>query len=241
MRNYNNMFNPIRFNIGDHAYLLRSIEYTKEYNQPVTAHIVAKKVDPSEPHFGSLFDIKKVIYNDPATIVLWADGTKTVVKCREDDVYDEQTGLLLCMAKKMYGNDGKFNNVLRKWMPEEEEEDEYPLFLEKWLNIPTKPTTYNFTIKTKDGAMHTLGIGSIEAASKIRLNDGSVEPFVKKETEWILCSERLPEKTGQYLVSVRLFDGCEKTTTDGFENGQWGNEYVDHIAWMQLPEVYKGE
>ena len=24
--------------------------------------------------------IKKVIYNDPATIVLWVDGTKTVVK-----------------------------------------------------------------------------------------------------------------------------------------------------------------
>lgn len=25
--------------------------------------------------------IKKVIFNDPATIVLWNDGTKTVVKC----------------------------------------------------------------------------------------------------------------------------------------------------------------
>ena len=33
--------------------------------------------------------IKKVIFNDPATIVLWDDGTKTVVKCSEGDTYSE--------------------------------------------------------------------------------------------------------------------------------------------------------
>ena len=67
------------------------------------------------------FDIKKVYFNDPATVVLWKDGTKTVVKCSEEDVYDPQTGLLMCMAKKMYGNNGKFNDILREWLPEEEE------------------------------------------------------------------------------------------------------------------------
>lgn len=34
--------------------------------------------------------IKKVIFNDPATIILWKDGTKTVVKCQEGDTYDKE-------------------------------------------------------------------------------------------------------------------------------------------------------
>ena len=29
--------------------------------------------------------IRKVIFNDPATIVLWSDGSKTVVKCGPED------------------------------------------------------------------------------------------------------------------------------------------------------------
>lgn len=64
------------------------------------------------------FEIKDVIFNDPATIVLWADGTKTVVKCQEDDIYDEEVGLALCFAKKALGNKSNFNNVFKKWVPE---------------------------------------------------------------------------------------------------------------------------
>lgn len=44
--------------------------------------------------------IEKVIYNDPATIVFWNDGSNTVVKCQGGDAYDPQTGLLMCIAKK---------------------------------------------------------------------------------------------------------------------------------------------
>lgn len=66
----------------------------------------------------SPFTIKKVVYNDPATIVMWADGTKTVVKCNEGDTFDPEKGLLLCIAKKAYGNTGYFNDVLRENVPE---------------------------------------------------------------------------------------------------------------------------
>ena len=71
------------------------------------------------------FEIKKVHFNDPATVVIWADGTKTVVKCDKDDIYDPQTGLLMCIAKKAFGNKGRFNDILREWMPEEPEEETY--------------------------------------------------------------------------------------------------------------------
>jgi hypothetical protein len=61
-------------------------------------------------------EIKKVIYNDPATIVYWADGTKTVVKVQEDDVFDAQTGLLMAIAKKaLAGNRGRYCNELEKF------------------------------------------------------------------------------------------------------------------------------
>lgn len=55
--------------------------------------------------------IKKVIFNDPATIVLWDDGTKTVVKCSEGDTYSEWAGIALCLAKKLYGPN--FHKIFR--------------------------------------------------------------------------------------------------------------------------------
>lgn len=64
--------------------------------------------------------IKKVIFNDPATIVLWADGTKTVVKVQKGDTYIEAFGLLMCIAKKAMGNKGNFNNAFHKAMLEAE-------------------------------------------------------------------------------------------------------------------------
>ncbi len=63
-------------------------------------------------------DIEKVIFHDPATIVVWKDGTKTVVKCNEGDTYSKETGLVMCIAKKALGNKSNFNNVIKKWLKE---------------------------------------------------------------------------------------------------------------------------
>lgn len=60
---------------------------------------------------------KRVIFNDPATIVIWEDGTKTIVKCQKGDVYDPEKGLALCFMKKALGNKGNFNNVLKTELP----------------------------------------------------------------------------------------------------------------------------
>ena len=49
------------------------------------------------------FAIDKVIFNPPATIVFWLDGTKTVVKCKEGEEFSEWAGIALCLAKKLYG------------------------------------------------------------------------------------------------------------------------------------------
>lgn len=41
---------------------------------------------------------KEIIYNDAATIVYWTDGTKTVVKCNENDEYSEYAGFVAAVA-----------------------------------------------------------------------------------------------------------------------------------------------
>ena len=46
-------------------------------------------------------EIKQVIYSDPVTVVIWGDGTKTKSRCDEDDIYDELTGFMLCVFKKL--------------------------------------------------------------------------------------------------------------------------------------------
>lgn len=68
--------------------------------------------------------IHKVIFNDPATVVLWSDGTKTVVKCGPNDIFDKEKGLAMAIVKKMAGNDSRFHKVFKKWCkPDETNED----------------------------------------------------------------------------------------------------------------------
>lgn len=47
--------------------------------------------------------IKRVIYSNPATIVFFGDGTKTICKAQEGDTYNPAAGLALCVYKKMVG------------------------------------------------------------------------------------------------------------------------------------------
>lgn len=51
-----------------------------------------------------MLTITKVIYNPPATIIIWNDGTKTMAKCDNEDTYSKEVGFMLCVMKKKYGN-----------------------------------------------------------------------------------------------------------------------------------------
>lgn len=68
--------------------------------------------------------IRKVVFNAPATIVFWADGTKTVVKCSENESYDPEKGLMAAVTKKAFGNLGNYYNNIKNWLPKEEETQE---------------------------------------------------------------------------------------------------------------------
>ena len=63
--------------------------------------------------------LKKVIYNDPATIAFWSDGTKTIVKAQSGDTFDPEKGLAMVIAKKACGNKGNYYNGFKDWLPKE--------------------------------------------------------------------------------------------------------------------------
>lgn len=63
------------------------------------------------------FQIKKVIFNPPATIVLWNDGSKTVVNARNEP-YDKEKGLAMAICKRVYGNNNKYYELFKDLISE---------------------------------------------------------------------------------------------------------------------------
>lgn len=72
--------------------------------------------------------IEDVIFNDPATIVFWADGTKTVVKADKED-FDPEKGLAMAISKKALGNKGNYFDIFKKWIGKKTQ----PQHSTKWL------------------------------------------------------------------------------------------------------------
>lgn len=65
------------------------------------------------------------------------------------------------------------------------------------------------------------------------------EPEFERCEQWIPCSERLPEKEGKYLVTL---DKWNIVSFADFKNIKYNPHFnAPVIAWMPLPEPYKGE
>ena len=105
--------------IVEKEYPLYRIELV--YKKPILHHIYANNnlfFSPSEININNIPEVKKVIFNDPATIIYWKDGTKTVVKCQNGDDFDPEKGFAMAFLKKCWGNKGNFNDKLIKIMKE---------------------------------------------------------------------------------------------------------------------------
>ena len=99
-----------------HAELASILDQVRrKYNLEVNWCLRASMIDSSK-----LPEIKNVIFNEPATIIIWKDGTKTVVKCQEGEGYDPEKGLAMAISKKALGNKGNYCEVFKTWLPEEE-------------------------------------------------------------------------------------------------------------------------
>lgn len=63
--------------------------------------------------------IRDVIFSDPATVVFWSDGTKTVVKTRGGEKYDKEKGLAMAIIKKITGNTSNYYEIFKEWCGDE--------------------------------------------------------------------------------------------------------------------------
>ena len=68
--------------------------------------------------------IKNVIFSGPATIVIWSDGDKTIVKKSDCEAeMDKEKGLAMAIIKKAYKDAGKegsyFRRIFGTWIKDE--------------------------------------------------------------------------------------------------------------------------
>ena len=122
-------------NYGDTFYKIFDIEVTISTNDlnAITLRKKDKRRNEMPTNYSGAFKamsraypkpiptINNVIFNDPATIVFWRDGSKTVVKCQDGEIYDPEKGLAMAISKKALGNKGNYCEVFKKWLPEDEE------------------------------------------------------------------------------------------------------------------------
>ena len=59
-------------------------------------------------------NVEKILFRNPATIVWFTDGTKSVAICGHDDTYDKETGVAICLCKRMLGNKG-YRELMDEW------------------------------------------------------------------------------------------------------------------------------
>lgn len=119
-----------------------TVEYTKELrNKLIGGANEMKNVD-----------VKKIIFSGPKTIVLWSDGTKTIVSMSKDELrFDPEAAFCAAYTKKMFGMNSKIKRLIKEKSNFEEytkaaienAKTEFDKFMEctcPWLYTEEKPT-----------------------------------------------------------------------------------------------------
>lgn len=95
-------------------YVRNDIESTLElYEEAKMALFRYSAINPGSTC--TVLGIGDVIFNNPAIIVFWTDGTKTVVKA-DNEEFDPEKGLAMAIAKKALGNKHDYYETFKKWI-----------------------------------------------------------------------------------------------------------------------------
>ena len=180
-------------------------------------------------------EIKNVIFNDPATIVFWDDGTKTVVKCQDGDEFNPEKGLAMAIAKKAYGNKGSYCNKMKKWLPKEESVDTNYILrgISKPKVFPVTIDSSEFLTSFKKGVSDALDI--IFKGTKCAPDDNSVSSKKRmtfREEEAKLHPERInPNYIGGVVGCPRDIETCPYIlgTCENNCRACWDREIPDEL------------
>lgn len=105
----------------DYTPEILNYNYVSQHFTPGSyANIIAeqkKKIDELQRRlkdYKTGMDIQRIVFNPPATIVFWKDGTKTVVKCQKDQEFNPYFGFCTAVAKRIYGNNSRVNRMVEE-------------------------------------------------------------------------------------------------------------------------------
>ena len=134
-----------------------SFYITRSCLKPITYEVATTMNRKCNRSAANPLEIKNVYFNYPVTVVIWNDGTKTIVRCSENDFYDPEKGLAMAIVKKVYGNDNSFHKIFKKWIPEENE-------AEKRVNLRTSvlSTSLNTLFRSCTVCKHKDQIGNMD-------------------------------------------------------------------------------
>lgn len=138
--------------------------------------------------------IKNVIFNDPATIVFWTDGTKTVVKAEHED-FDPEKGLAMAISKKVLGNKGNYYEAFKKWLPKEEH-------TEAWCLEDLKAIADRLAVS--ENVLQTIFSDTMKVATRAAVRTGKGIGICAKEYKCSSCA-RFDDENMSCMIS-----NCEK-------------------------------
>ena len=92
----------------------------KKYGTGLNPGIVCYRVQYGDKYNDIRDVIKKVQINEKKKVVtiVWTDGQVTLAKCGENDIWDPEKGLLVCIAKRMFVSGTQMNKWLKEQIPE---------------------------------------------------------------------------------------------------------------------------
>ena len=86
--------------------------YSRYADAPISRSIISNLIKKL-PTMDTRYFPKKIIYNNPATIVFWKDGTKTVVKKAPNEKFNTYHAFCAALAKKILGNNSRVNAIVK--------------------------------------------------------------------------------------------------------------------------------
>lgn len=158
--------------------------------------------------------IEKVIFKYPATVVLWADGTKTIVKAGDYDIFDPEKGLAMAIAKKALGNEGNYYKVFKKWLPKEKVEEE----------LSPKPSIEPIVKNVKVANIGEEGLlveGELTKTGEKFFEKRPPESYLDGDPVRLLTAEELAEELG--VTKATINRKCRQGKYPGAlkVNGKW--------------------
>lgn len=115
---------------------------------------------------GTSISIEKLFFNGTTTIIMWTDGTKTVVQPIEGEKFDPEIGIAMAIARKIFGSRHQFDKFTANVFRESYARDAKSLTEKELLMLLTEYEKIIASAKAKHDAVHQAYEKAVSEGSK---------------------------------------------------------------------------